>query len=348
MQYRPLSNTDIDVSVICLGTMTFGEQNSEQEAFRLLDIALEAGVNFFDTAEMYSVPPREETQGLSEKIIGRWLRQRACRDRVILATKVAGPGRDWLPYIRGGGNRLDAKNIESAVDESLRRLQTDVIDLYQLHWPDRQTNYFGQLGFTTIVPEDDEVPLRETLETLSRLVAAGKIRHIGVSNETPWGLMRYLSLAEAHDLPRMVSIQNPYSLLNRTFEIGLAEISQREHVGLLAYSPLAFGVLSGKYLAGAKPSNARLTLFPGYDRYSNPQAQKATHNYVGLAREYALDPAQLALAYVNNRPFLTSNIIGATNETQLLSNIASVDIELDDEVLDQIEAIHRRHPNPAP
>ena len=348
MEYRPLSNTGIDVSVLCLGTMTFGEQNSEQEAFALMDMALAAGVNFFDTAEIYSVPPREETQGRSEEIIGRWLRQRGCRDQIILATKVAGPGRDWLSYIRGGNNRLDRRNIEAAIDASLRRLQTDVIDLYQLHWPERQTNYFGQLGYTHVPSDKDEVPLLETLEALADLVNAGKIRQIGVSNETPWGLMRYLALAETHDLPKTVSIQNPYSLLNRTYEIGLAEIGQREHVGLLAYSPMAFGVLSGKYLDGATPPNARLTLYPNYDRYSNPEAQQATRDYVSLAQDYGLDPAQLALAYVNSRPFLASNIIGVTTEAQLNANLRSVDIVLDKELLEHIETIHRRHPNPSP
>ena len=348
MEYRPLSNTGIDVSVLCLGTMTFGEQNSEQEAFALMDMALAAGVNFFDTAEIYSVPPREETQGRSEEIIGRWLRQRGCRDQIILATKVAGPGRDWLSYIRGGNNRLDRRNIEAAVDTSLHRLQTDVIDLYQLHWPERQTNYFGQLGYTHVPSDKDEVPLLETLEALADLVNAGKIRQIGVSNETPWGLMRYLALAETHDLPKTVSIQNPYSLLNRTYEIGLAEIGQREQVGLLAYSPMAFGVLSGKYLDGAKPPSARLTLYPNYDRYSNAEAQQATRDYVNLAQDYGLDPAQLALAYVNSRPFLASNIIGVTTEAQLNANLGSVDLVLDKELLEHIETIHRRHPNPSP
>jgi aryl-alcohol dehydrogenase-like predicted oxidoreductase len=347
MHYRPLSDTGLKVSALCLGTMTFGEQNTEQEAFAQLDAALDAGINFIDTAEMYSVPPRAETMGRTETIIGNWLKARQCRDKVIIATKVAGPGRDWLPYIRGGHNRLDAGNIQAAVDGSLQRLQTDVIDLYQLHWPDRRTNYFGELGYQH-VEEDDEVPLLETLEALGRLVAAGKVRHIGVSNETPWGLMRYLALAETHGLPRPVSIQNPYNLLNRTFEIGLAEISHRERVDLLAYSPLAFGVLSGKYLNGVQPPAARLTLYPHYDRYSSPQAQKATHDYVALARVYGLEPAQMALAYVTSRPFLCSNIIGATTLQQFRLNLSSAELTLDDEVLDQIEAIHRRHPNPGP
>jgi aryl-alcohol dehydrogenase-like predicted oxidoreductase len=347
MQYRRLSDTDLDVSVLCLGTMTFGEQNTEQEAFAQLDLALDAGVNFFDAAEMYPVPPRAETMGHTEEIIGRWVAQRGCRDRVVLATKVAGPGRDWLPYIRGGGNRLGRRDIEAAIDGSLRRLQTDVIDLYQLHWPDRETNFFGQLGYSPR-HDPDEVPLRETLEVLGDLVTDGKIRHIGLSNETPWGVMQCVHLAARHGLPCPVSIQNPYSLLNRTFEVGLAEIADREGVGLLAYSPLAFGVLSGKYLSGAQPADARLTLFPDYDRYSNPQAQKATHDYVALARSVGLSPAQMALAYVNTRPFLTSTIIGATGLAQLRENIGSADMSLPSDVLDEIESIHRRHPNPAP
>lgn len=349
MQYRPLSDTGLNVSALCLGTMTFGEQNSEQQAFEQLDMALDAGVNFIDTAEMYPVPPRADTMGATERVIGRWLQKRGCRDRVILATKVAGPGRDWLPYIRGGGNHLDRNNIFAAVDESLRRLQTDVIDIYQLHWPERTANYFGKLGYEhEDEDEDDGIALLETLQALAELVDAGKIRHIGVSNETPWGLMRYLDLAESQGLPRMVSIQNPYSLLNRSYEVGLAEISHREGVGLLAYSPLGFGVLSGKYLSASQPPDARLTLYPDYNRYSNPQAQKATHDYVRLARDNGLDPAQMALAFVTSRPFVTSNIIGATKVAQLQANLASIDTPLDDQLLADIEAIHQRHPNPSP
>lgn len=347
MHYRPLSDTGQNVSIICLGTMTFGEQNTEGEAFEQLDLALECGVNFFDAAEMYPVPPRAETMGRTESILGRWMAQRGCRDRVVLATKVAGPGRDWLPYVRGGGNRLGRKDIAAAVDGSLQRLQTDVIDLYQVHWPDRETNFFGQLGYSP-KRDPDEVPLNETLAALAELVTAGKIRHVGLSNETPWGVMRCVQLAEQHGLPRPVSIQNPYNLLNRTFEIGLAEIADREAVGLLAYSPLAFGVLTGKYLSGALPSDARLTLFPHYDRYSNAQAQKATHDYVSLARSVGLSPTQMALAYVNTRPFLTSTIVGATSLAQLRENIGSATLVLPDDVLDEIESIHRRHPNPAP
>jgi len=347
MQYRPLSNTDLNVSAICLGSMTFGEQNTEKEAFEQLDMALEAGVNFIDTAEIYSVPPRAETMGSTERIVGRWLQRRGCRDKVVLATKVAGPGHDWLTYIRAGDNHLDRDNILAAVDDSLRRLQTDFIDLYQLHWPERPANYFGKLGYE-FANADDGVPLEETLQAMAELVAAGKVRHIGVSNETPWGLMRYLSLAESMNLPRVVSIQNPYSLLNRSYEIGLAEISHREKVGLLAYSPLGFGVLSGKYLSGAQPTGARLTLYPDYDRYSNPQAQQATHDYVTLAHDNGLDPAQMALAFVTGRPFVTSNIIGATTRDQLRSNLASIEVKLDDQLLTAIETIHCRHPNPSP
>jgi len=347
MEYRQLGTTDIRVSALCLGTMTFGEQNSEADGHAQLDMALEAGVNFIDTAEMYAIPPRAETQGLTETIIGNWLAQRKCRDRVVLATKVAGPGRDWLTYIRGGGNRLDRRNIEQAVDASLTRLQTDVIDLYQLHWPDRHTNYFGHLGYRHH-EDPDATPLLDTLQVLGDLVQAGKIRHVGLSNETPWGVMKFLALAEQHGLPRMVSVQNPYSLLNRSYEVGLAEISHREQAGLLAYSPLGFGVLSGKYLDGARPAGARLTLYENYTRYSSPEAQAATYAYVQLAREHDLDPAQMALAYVTSRPFLTSNIIGATTLAQLSSNLASAELTLSDEILADIEAIHNRHPNPSP
>ncbi len=347
MEYRPLGDTDIQVSAICLGTMTFGEQNTASDAYAQLDLALDAGVNFIDTAEMYSIPPRADTMGRTEEFIGSWLAKRKARHRVVLATKVAGPGGDWLSYIRGGNNHLDKSNIQQAVDASLQRLGTDVIDLYQLHWPERETNYFGRLGYTR-GSRDDGVPLRETLEAMNDLIVAGKVRTIGVSNETPWGVMEYLRLAERHDLGRIVSIQNPYNLLNRSFEIGLAEIAHREQVGLMAYSPLAFGVLSGKYLGGSQPAGARLTLFKDYTRYSNPQAVTATEAYVQLARAHGLDPAQMALAYVNSRPFATTNIVGATNLEQLQTNIDSVDLNLSTEVLEGIEAIHVKHPNPSP
>ncbi|EGV19299.1 NADP(H)-dependent aldo-keto reductase [Thiocapsa marina] len=346
MELRPLGRSDIRVSALCLGTMTFGEQNSEADAHAQLDRALAAGINVIDTAEMYPVPPRAETIGRTEAYIGSWLASRVCRDRVVLASKVAGPGA-WLPHLRGGKSRLDRANIVTALDGSLKRLQTDWIDLYQLHWPDRETNFFGKLGYS---PAEDahSVPLLETLEVLADQVRAGKIRHIGVSNETPWGLMRFLALAQEHGLPRMVSIQNPYSLLNRTFEVGLAEVAYREDCGLLAYSPLGFGVLSGKYLNDARPAGARVTLFERFNRYSNPQAERATAEYVALARRHGLDPVQMALAWVTSRPFVTSNIIGATTLDQLEANLASVDLRLSDDLIAEIEAIHTRQPNPAP
>ncbi len=346
MQYRKLGRTDLEVSVSCLGTMTFGEQNTEQEAHGQMDLAVQAGVNFFDTAEIYPVPPKGESQGRTESYIGTWLQSRKCREQIVLATKVAGPG-DWLPHLRGGKARLDRGNIQAALDASLRRLQTDYVDLYQLHWPERSTNYFGKLGYQP-APAVDETPIEETLAILSELVTAGKVRHVGLSNETPWGVMRFLHLGEQRGLPRVVSIQNPYSLLNRTFEVGLAEIAHREDCGLLAYSPLAFGALSGKYLDGARPAGARLTLFSRFDRYSNPQGQAATRSYVELARSHGLDPAQMALAWVNSRPFVTANIIGATTLEQLGTDLASCELELPQTVLDGIEAIHTGQPNPCP
>jgi aryl-alcohol dehydrogenase-like predicted oxidoreductase len=346
MKYRTLGHTDIEVSLICLGTMTWGEQNTEAEAFEQLDAATSAGVNFIDTAELYPVPPIGETYTRTEQYIGNWLKQRGKRDDLIIATKIAGRS-DWLPHIREGDTSFDSKNIDTALHGSLKRLQTDYIDLYQLHWPDRNTNYFGKLGFEH--EEDDyAIPIEETLRTLARHISAGKIRYIGLSNETPWGVMEFLRLSEKYDLPRIVSIQNPYNLLNRSFEVGLSEISHREGCGLLAYSPLAFGVLSGKYLNNQKPHGARLTLFERFDRYNSPQAFAATEAYVALAREHGLDPAQMALAYVNSRPFLTSNIIGATTMEQLQANLDSVNIELSSEILEGIDAIHTQQPNPAP
>jgi aryl-alcohol dehydrogenase-like predicted oxidoreductase len=346
MQQRRLGRTDLRVSALCLGTMTFGQQNTEQEAHDQLDRAFATGINFIDTAEIYPVPPLAETQGRTERYIGTWLSARGVRDRVILATKVAGPS-DWLPYLRGGDARLDRRNIESAVAASLKRLRTDYIDLYQLHWPDRETNYFGKLGYEHPAA-DRSVPLLETLRALGDLVTAGKVRHVGVSNETPWGLMSLLQLADAHGLPRPVSIQNPYNLLNRTFEIGLAEVAMREQCGLLAYSPMAFGVLSGKYLGGARPENGRLTLFDRFVRYSNPQAEKAAADYVALAHRHGLDPAQMALAWVTNRPFVTTNIIGATTLEQLDADLGSADLTLSAELVEEIEQLHTRQPNPAP
>ncbi len=346
MRYRPLGDTGLEVSVICLGSMTWGEQNSEQEGHQQLDYALDRGINFIDTAELYAIPPKAETYGRTEEIIGSWLKLRANRERVILASKIAGPGAGWVDHIRDGKTRFDKKNIQSALDGSLRRLQTDYIDLYQLHWPERNTNCFGQRGYTH--QEAPFTPVLETLTALQDLVTAGKIRYIGLSNETPWGVMEFLQAAERFNLPRVVSIQNPYSLLNRLFEIGLAEIAHREGIGLLAYSPLGFGVLSGKYLEGRAQERDRLRRFPDYDRYSNPQALAATAEYVALARDHGMSPAQMALAYVNSRPFLTSNIIGATTMEQLRENIDSADLALSEEVLEGIENIHTRHPNPSP
>jgi len=347
MEYSLLGNTDLKVSRLCLGTMTWGEQNTEAEAHEQLDYALEQGINFIDTAEMYAVPPRPETYGLTETYIGTWLKKRQNRDKVILATKVAGPGK-IAQHVRGGPC-LDRDNIRQAIEASLRRLQTDYIDLYQVHWPERQTNFFGKLGYT-YHEDEHKTPIVETLFALGELVKEGKVRYVGVSNETPWGVMTYLRTAEqGSSFPRIVSIQNPYSLLNRIYEIGLAELSHRENVGLLAYSPLAFGVLSGKYLNGARPAGARLTLFTRFDRYIKDEyAVQATKAYVQLAQKYGLDPAQMALAYVNSRPFLTSNIIGATTMEQLKADIASIDLTLDGEILEAIEAIHQQHPNPCP
>lgn len=346
MEFRKLGNTDIKVSVICLGTMTWGEQNTQDEAFAQLDMALVHGVNFIDTAELYPVPPKAETYTATETIIGNWLEKRDNRDQVILATKVAGRG-DWVDYMRKGTVCLDRKNITAAVEGSLQRLKTDYIDLYQLHWPDRETNFFGKLGYQHN-PDDISIDIEETLEVLDGLVKSGKVRHIGLSNETPWGTMRFLQVAQEKGYARVVSIQNPYSLLNRTFEVGLAEIAHRETVGLLAYSPLGFGVLSGKYLNGARPSNTRLTLFERFTRYNGHYGTEATAAYVKLAHQYGLDPAQMALAYVNSRPFLTSTIIGATNLDQLKSDLDSINLSLSPEILAGIEEIHQRHPNPCP
>ena len=347
MKYRKLGHTDIDVSVICLGTMTWGVQNTPAQAFEQMDYAISQGVNFFDTAELYAIPPTAETYGRTEEIIGEWLQTRGKRDQLVLASKIAGPGEDWIPYIRNGKTRFNRNDIAAALDASLQRLQTDYLDLYQLHWPQREANFFGRLGFETPA-EEHLTPVLETLEALAEQVKAGKIRHIGLSNETPWGVMQFLHFAEQANLPRIVSVQNPYSLLNRTYEIGLAEVSWREQAGLLAYSPLGFGVLSGKYLGGAQPKGARLSLFPDYTRYSSDAAITATEQYVALAQQHQLDPAQMATAFVNTRPFLTSTIIGATTMQQLKSNIDSINVTLSTEMLEGIEAIHNEHPNPSP
>jgi aryl-alcohol dehydrogenase-like predicted oxidoreductase len=350
MEYRRLGDSDVRVSAIGLGTMTWGEQNSESEAHAQIDYALDHGVNLIDAAEMYPVPPRSETQGSTERCIGSWLaRHRDARGKIVLATKITGPARQpHNPrHIRGATNQFDRKNLTEALHGSLERLQTDYVDLYQLHWPDRSTMTFGRATYPWI---DDAytVPIEETLSVLAEFVKAGKVRHIGVSNETPWGVAQFLRAAERLGLPRIVSIQNPYNLLNRTFETGLSEFSHRERIGLLAYSPLAFGWLSGKYEGGARPAGARITLFERFQRYSKPQSIRATSAYVALAKRYGLSPAQFALAFVNTRPFTTSTLIGATSLDHLRENIASIDVKLPAEALADIDALYEAQPNPAP
>jgi len=347
MDYTKLGRSGIEVSRICLGSMTWGEQNSEAEGHAQMDRAFERGVNFIDTAEMYPSSLRKETYGDTERIVGSWMAARGNRDKVVLATKVIGPG-DMFTYIRGGNLKHTEQGITAALEESLKRLKTDYVDLYQIHWPDRNTNYFGQRGYNP-ANERDFTPPDEVLTTLDKLVRAGKIRAIGLSNETPWGVMKYLALSDALGKARVVSVQNPYSLLNRLYDGGLAEISLREEVGLLAYSPLACGCLSGKYLDGQSPAGARLTLWPGrYKRYTSPSGLKATEEYVALARQNGLDPSQMALAYLLTKPFLAAAIIGATTMEQLDVNLGSVDVTLTDEVLNGIEAIHKANPDPAP
>lgn len=349
MQQRTLGRTDLKVSVITLGTMTWGEQNTEADAHAQLDLAVDHGINLIDAAEMYPVPPKPETQGLTEQYLGTWLAKPGNRKRVLVATKAAGPVRQahQPKHVRDGKTQHDRANLTAALDASLKRLQTDHVDLYQLHWPDRSTNTFGRLGYPWI-EDAHTVPIEESLAVLADFIKAGKIRHIGVSNETPWGLSRFVQAAERLGLPRIVSIQNPYSLLNRTYEIGLSEFSHREQIGLLAYSPLGFGVLSGKYVGGVKPPGSRLALFERFARYSNPQALRAADRYVALAKDRGLDPAQLALAYVTSRPFTTSTIIGATTLEQLRSNLGSALLHLDEGTIAAIDAIHTDQPNPAP
>jgi len=345
MEYRKLGNSELNVSTVCLGTMTFGQQNSEQEGHAQLDYAIEHGVNFIDTAEMYPVPPRAETVTRTESIVGNWLKNQP-RDRIVLATKVTGPRRS-MGWIRGGPAALDRSNIRAAIDGSLQRLQTDYIDLYQLHWPERNVPMFGDDHFDP-AQETDAVPIREQLEVLSELIEEGKVRYVGLSNEHPWGVMRFLQLADEFSLPRVVSIQNAYNLLNRTFECGLAEITYREQLGLLAYSPLAFGLLTGKYLADGD-GQGRVTQFKGFaQRYQKPYVESAVSAYVGLARECGLSPAQLALSFVYRRWFVASTIIGATNMAQLAENLQALEHPLSVAVMDEIEALYRRYTNPAP
>ena len=345
MKFKKLGNTDLDVSSICLGTMTWGTQNSEKDAFEQMDYSLDQGVNFFDTAELYSIPPTAESYGKTEVMIGNWFEKKKNRDKIILASKIAGPGLDW---IRGGKNSFNEKGIGEAIEGSLKRLKTDYIDLYQLHWPERSTNTFGRREYTINKNEKEWNDFESVLNALDKFIKSGKIRYIGMSNETPYGLSKYLEISKNKNLPRMMSVQNPYSLVNRTYEIGMSEISIREKCGLLVYYPLASGALSGKYREGQMPKNARMTLFKGWERMINPLAMKAYEDYYKLAQENNITMVQLAQAFVNSRPFVTSNIIGATTIEQLRENIESINVELTSEMLDKINIIHNNNPNPSP
>jgi aryl-alcohol dehydrogenase-like predicted oxidoreductase len=345
MKYKKLGTTDLDVSLICLGTMTWGTQNSEKDAFEQMDYSVSKGINFFDTAELYSVPPTAESYGKTEKMIGNWFKKRKNREKIVLATKVAGPRCDW---IRNGKNNFNERNLGEAIDESLKRLKTDYIDLYQLHWPERSTNCFGVREFYVNEEEKEWNSFESILEALDKYIKSGKIRYIGISNETPYGLSKYLELSKNKNLPRVMSVQNPYSLVNRTYEIGMSEISIRDKCGLLVYYPLAAGALSGKYRGGQMPKNSRMALFKGWERMINPLAMKAYDEYFKLAKDNNMTMVQLAQSFVNSRPFVTSNIIGATTMNQLEENIDSIDIELTDEIMEKINLIHNNNPNPSP
>ncbi|TVZ15853.1 aldo/keto reductase [Maribacter sp. MAR_2009_72] len=346
MIYTNLPHTDIEVSKICLGTMTWGNQNTEAEGHEQMDFAVEQGVNFFDTAELYPIPAHKDRYAVTEKIIGSWFKKRGNREDIVLASKIAGRA-EMSKFIRTTGFTRDS--IIEAVEGSLQRLGTDYIDLYQLHWPERTTNYFGKRGYKHDITDHWEDNIHQILETLRDLVREGKVRHVGVSNETPWGIMRYLEESKVHGtLPRMITVQNPYSLLNRLYEVGMAEISAREQIGLLAYSPLGFGALSGKYLGDRLPKGSRLERFPQYNRYVGETASKATKKYYELAQSNGLTLAQMSLAFVNSRRFVTSTIIGATTMRQLEENIGSIEVALSNEIIDEIEAIHESIPNPAP
>jgi len=345
MNYKKLGNTDIDVSTICLGTMTWGEQNTQEEGFEQMNYALEQGVNFWDTAELYAIPPKKNTYGKTEEVIGNWFHESRKRDKVILATKVSGPGLNW---IRGGGNQYDEENLNKAVDESLKRLKTDYIDLYQLHWPERTSNFFGKLGYQHDGKEDWN-KFEDILYSLDQIIKSGKVRYIGLSNETAWGLSKFLEISKIKSLPRMLSVQNPYSLLNRTYEIGLAEISIREKSGLLAYSPLAFGYLTGKYRNKKLPENSRMKLFgEKFVRYKTENGQLAIEKYYEIAKKHRLDFAQMSLKFCQAQPFVTSVIIGATTMDQLKINIESVNVNLEENVIKDINEIQKIYPNPCP
>ena len=344
MNYKKLGNTDIDVSTICLGTMTWGEQNTQEEAFQQMDYALDQGVNFWDTAELYSVPPKAETYGLTEVIIGNWFKENKKRDKVILASKVAGPMR---AYLRGGGNNYGIEKMTQAINDSLKRLQTDYIDLYQLHWPERNTNMFGRLGYEH--KENEWNKFEDVLGNLQKFIKEGKIRQIGLSNETPWGVSKCLELSKEKELPRMMSVQNPYSLLNRTYEVGLAEISIRDQIGLLAYSPLASGYLTGKYRNNQLPKNSRIERDGDFwTRYNKPNTTKAVDAYYEISKKYNLNFAQMSLKFCEIQPFMTTVIIGATTMEQLQTNIESVNIKLTDEVINEINEVQNVYPNPCP
>ena len=348
MKYRKLGTTDIDVSAICLGTMTFGEQNSEIDGFQQMDYALDRGVNFIDTAELYPIMPSKDTYGKTEEIIGKWLKEKGNRDKIILASKIASKS-TGLEWIREGSNNLgfDKKNLNKAVDGSLKRLQTDYIDLYQLHWPERKVPLFGQLDFEYDPNDNEWNALKKVLENLNELIKAGKIRYVGLSNETPWGAMKFLEIAKQINLPRMMSIQNAYNLVNRVFDIANSEVTINEQCGLLAYSPIAGGRLSGKYMNDQQPKNARYTLWPArFSRHHTQRGEIAIEKYVKLAKKYNIPPPTFANAFVNDRPFVTSNIIGATTMGQLKENINSIDITLSKEILEEIENIHLSDPNP--
>ena len=346
MKFKKFGNTDLEVSLLCLGTMTWGKQNNQTEAFEQMDYAMSQGVNFFDTAEMYAAPSSEKTFGKTEAIIGNWFRERNNRNKVILATKVSGPGLSW---IRGGGLQYTKENISNALQGSLKRLQTDYIDLYQLHWPERNTNYFGKLGYKHQVKEKEWNSIESILRILKQFIDQGKIRYIGLSNESAWGFSKFLELSKLYDLPRVMSVQNPYNLLNRTYEVGLAEISVREQSGLLAYSPLASGVLSGKYRNNQKPEGSRLQLFGDYfPRYAGKSSNLAVEEYFKVAKKYKISLTQLSLAFVNQQPFVTSNIIGATTTKQLKEDIESINIKLSFEIIDEINLVHKKNTNPAP
>ena len=346
MNYRKLGNTDLEVSTICLGTMTWGEQNSQNEAFDQMDYALHQGVNFWDTAEIYSVPPKKETYGHTETIIGNWFKKSKRRNEVILASKVAGPARS---YVRNGENSFVGKNLREALDGSLKRMQTDYIDLYQLHWPERNVNSFGKLGYNHMEDEKEWNNFEDTLENLKKYIDEGKIRFIGISNETPWGTTKFLQVSKEKNLPRMMSIQNPYNLLNRTYEIGLAEISIRDKVGLLAYSPLASGYLSGKYRNNQLPKNSRIERDGDFwTRYDKPNTIKAVDKYFEISKKYNLNFAQMSLKFCEIQKFVTSVIIGATTMEQLKTDIESVNVKLSEEIEKEINNVQKIYPNPCP